>query len=209
MDFPGFIEGMSLTFSLIIAIGIQNAFVLKQSILGNRPLFIAFGCASVDTIMIVIGTYGFGGFLKDNALLLKVFGIGGIVFIFGYGIYSFYAAFQNKSLSTTSIKKIDNIKDILTKIFIVSVINPNAFIDSVVLMGSVSATFSKDQLLSFTLGAIAASYIWFFSLAYGATFLAPLFTKPRTWKILDFIIGCTMFVIGISLLKKLDLGLHI
>lgn len=202
-----FLEGMSLTFSLIIAIGIQNAFVLKQGILRNHTILIAFLCSFIDSIMITIGVYGFGAFLSNHETLLRLFSWGGIIFVFGYSILAFRASFKNSQLNLSQQTKIDDLKQIFIKVFLISVVNPNAFLDSIILMGSVSAQFPKEEHLSFTIGAAMASYIWFFSLSLAAKFLQPFFTKPKAWKILDFIIGCTMFAIGISLLNKLNLGI--
>lgn len=201
-----FIEGMSICFSLIIAIGIQNAFVLKQGILKNHCFLIAMLCSSIDAILITIGVYGFGEFLSQHELLLWLFSWGGVIFIFGYSATAFYSSFKINTLNIDTQPKINTIKEIFIKVFLVSVVNPNAFLDSIILMGSISTQFPKEELFSFTLGSISASYIWFFILSFAARFLQPFFSKPTAWKILDFIIGCTMLAIGISLLNKLKLG---
>lgn len=205
-SFSPFIEGMSLCFSLIIAIGIQNAFVLKQGILKNRVFFVALLCSSIDAFLIVIGVYVFGNFLSDHHFLLWLFSWGGVLFVFDYSIMAFYSSFKTQTLDISSQSKINTVKEIFIKVFLVSVINPNAFLDSIVLIGSISTQYEKEDLFSFTLGASSASYVWFFLLSFAARFLQPFFLKPVAWKILDFIIGCTMFIIGISLLSKLKLG---
>lgn len=207
LSFIPFLEGMSLCFSLIIAIGIQNAFVLKQGILRNHCFLIALLCSSIDAILIIAGTYGFGKLLAQSEFLLCLFSWGGIIFIFGYSALAFYHSFKTNALDINSQQKISSLKDIFIKVFLVSVVNPNAFLDSVVLMGSISAQYKREELFSFTSGAVSASYIWFITLSFAARFLKPFFEKPIAWKILDFVIGCTMLCIGISLLSKLKLGL--
>lgn len=201
-----FLEGMSLCFSLIIAIGIQNAFVLKQGILKNHTFLIATLCSSIDAIMITIGVYGFGAFLSKHEVLLKIFSWGGVLFVFGYSAVAFRSSFKTNTLNINDQPRINSIKEIFIKVFLVSIVNPNAFLDTIILMGSVSTQYPKEELFSFTLGASAASYIWFFALSFAARFLQPFFSVPKSWKILDFIIGCTMLAIGISLLNKLELG---
>lgn len=196
-----FFQGFSLLLSLIIAIGIQNSFVLKQGILRSHNLIIAIICSFGDALLIIAGIYGFGELIATNESLLKFFHWGGVLFLFGYSLTSFYSAFKSNRLDLNTQPRILDLKGVVIKALIVTFFNPNAYLDTCVLIGSVTANFSSDHKLSFTLGTITASCLWFFMLSFAAPFLKPLFEKPISWKILDFMIGCLMFTIAISLIK--------
>ena len=196
-----FLEGLSLCFSLIIAIGIQNSFVLKQGIIKNHNLLIAMICSFGDAILIIAGVYGIGKILSANEFLLHFFYWGGVAFLFGYAVVAFRSSFKNNQLNIDDQPKIGSLKSLVTKALVVTFLNPNAYLDTCVLMGSVSATLPSDEKFSFTIGAILASFIWFSLLSFGSRFLKPIFEKPIAWKILDFVIGCMMFAIAISLIK--------
>ncbi len=196
-----FLQGLSLCFSLIIAIGIQNFFVLKQGILKSHNLLIAIICSTGDALLIIAGVYGFGKILASNELLLKFFYWGGVLFLFGYGITAFRSSFRSNRLDIDDQQKILNLKEVIAKALLVTFLNPNAYLDTCVLIGSISAKLLEEEKFSFTLGAMSASFIWFFLLSFFSRFLKPLFEKPIAWKILDFMIGCLMFAIAISLIK--------
>ena len=196
-----FLQGLTLCFSLIITIGIQNSFVLKQGILKSHNLLIATLCSLGDAILIIAGVYGFGKILATHQLLLDFFYWGGVIFLFGYGLTSFYSAFKNNRLDLDSQPRILDFKEALIKTLVVTFLNPNAYLDGCVLIGSISSKILEEEKFSFTLGAISASCIWFFLLSFCSRFLKPLFEKPISWKILDFMIGCLMFAIAISLIK--------
>lgn len=198
---PAFIEGMAIGLSLIIAIGAQNAFVLKQAILQNHLFTMAITCTLIDSILIIIGVNSFGDFFTYNNLFLEFARWGGGVFLLGYSIKSFYASFKIRSLETNIDNKKLSLKEIIITLLAVSLLNPHSYIDTCVLIGSVGACLPQDERISFTLGAILSSSIWFFALSYGASFLKIFFEKPITWRILDFIIGCMMLMIAISLMR--------
>jgi L-lysine exporter family protein LysE/ArgO len=197
-----FFEGFSLCFSLIVSVGMQNTFVLKQGILKNYNLLIASMCSVGYTILIVAGIYGFGMMIDDNAPLMASFHWGGIVLLMGYGTMSFYSAFKkNKTKLNTETKLLD-LKNVILITLAVTFLNPNTYLEAFILIGSVSASFSDTDKLPFAIGAVGAAFIWFFLLSFGSRFLKPLFKKPLSWKILDFFIGCLMFTIAISFINK-------
>lgn len=203
MDFSylSFFEGFSLCLSLIIAVGLQNTFVLKQGILKSHNFLIAIICSTGNAVLILAGIYGFGKILSTNASLLNFFYWGGILFLFCYGLFSFYSAFKSTRLDLDTQPRILNLKDVVIKAIMVTFLNPNTYLENCVLIGSVSSNLSEEYKTSFTLGAVLASYVWFSMLSFAAPFLKPLFEKPVSWKILDFLIGCLMFTIAISLIK--------
>lgn len=195
------LEGFSTGAGLIIAIGAQNVFVLKQGIAKNQVFATALFCAFTDALLISIGVAGLGTLLTSSPILLLISKWGGAAFLAYYGFRSFRAVFTSQSLKLDKKgPQHPGLKQTLLILAALSFLNPHVYIDTVVLLGSLSAQFSGDQRFFFALGAILASFIWFFGMCYGARFLAPLFAKSLSWKILDFLIGCTMWGIALSLI---------
>jgi L-lysine exporter family protein LysE/ArgO len=194
-----FIEGCGTGAGLIIAIGAQNAFVLKQGILKNYIFITVFICALIDALLICVGVGGFGTILTSNIFLLTTARWGGAAFLFYYGFRSFRSVFKTESLHLEASREPPNLKVTLTTILALSLLNPHVYLDTVVLLGSIGAQFCLSERPFFALGAIFASFIWFFGLGYGASYLRPFFQKPLSWKILDFLIGCVMWAIALSL----------
>ena len=195
-----FIEGCGTGAGLIIAIGAQNAFVLKQGILKNYVLVTVLMCACIDAFLISIGVGGFGAILTTNTLLLTFAKWGGAAFLFYYGFRSFRAVFKSEALKFDSDSLRPDLKQTIGMTLALSLLNPHVYLDTVVLLGSIGAQFAGPERLFFALGAMVASFVWFFTLGFGARYLAPLFQKPLAWKILDFMIGCIMWAIALSLL---------
>lgn len=200
LEFSPFYQGLSIGLSLIIAIGAQNSFVIKQGLLKNQVFIIALTCALIDSILIAVGIAGLGKIISTTPFLLWIAKYGGISFLLCYAIRSFRNAFREEILYVSK----DNSKITITKAFIttlaVSLLNPHLYLDTCVLIGSIGAKFHGYDRLYFGVGAISASFIWFFTISYSARFLLPIFQKPIAWKILDFIIGIIMFGIAVSLM---------
>ncbi|MEK6734105.1 MAG: LysE/ArgO family amino acid transporter [Pseudomonadota bacterium] len=197
-----FFEGFGIGMSLIIPIGLQNAFVLKQGILKNHVFIIALFCSLSDAILIIAGVNGLGVILSQNQFILESFFFGGVIFIFAYGTKSFIDSLKKHSLKIDDQPNNIGLKRTFKTLFIVSFLNPHLYLDSCIFMASITSLFSVDKKISFTIGACLASFIWFFTLGFGARYLKKFFTNPKAWKILDFIIGCVMYTVGISLIIK-------
>ncbi len=195
-------EGFGIGAGLIVAIGAQNAFVLKKGIMKQHVFITASTCSVIDIILIVLGSRGLGTVINSNPVLMILATLFGVIFLSIYGIKSFIAVFQSKNLNTEdSVYNGDTLKGTLITILALTVLNPHVYLDTVVLLGSIGARYPIYERYNFTLGACLASFTWFFGLAYGAGFLSFLFKKELTWKILDFVIGCTMFAIVYKLLE--------
>jgi L-lysine exporter family protein LysE/ArgO len=194
------IEGFITCAGLIIAIGAQNAFVLKQGIMKHQVFMTALFCALVDACFITIGVGGFGTIVASSAILLSIAKWGGAAFLFWYGFRSFRAAFHSERLKVDRTVNKPSVKAALLTLAAVSFLNPHVYLDTIVLLGSISSQFSADKRPFFAIGAITSSFIWFFSLCYGARLLAPIFAKEKAWKVLDCLIGVTMWAIAVSLL---------
>jgi L-lysine exporter family protein LysE/ArgO len=195
-----FLTGFFLGISLIMAIGAQNAFVIRQGILSQHVFYVALFCALSDTLLIIIGITGISFFLNDfisqNSNIL--FGFSAL-WLSCYGVIRFKSAFK----SDTALEVESSIsKKLLTTLSILAILtfaNPHVYLDTLILIGSVSQQFYGDDKISFALGASLASFVFFFSLAYGAKLLAPIMQSPSSWRILDLLIALIMFTIAIKL----------
>jgi L-lysine exporter family protein LysE/ArgO len=195
-----FLTGFFLGISLIIAIGAQNAFVLRQGILGQHVFYVALFCAISDAILISIGIAGISFFLNDFIAhyLDFLFGFSAI-WLFVYGMIRLKAVFRSDA--ALSIEK-SELKDLLPTISILAVLtfaNPHVYLDTMVLIGSISQQFLDNQKIAFAVGAAMASFVFFFGIAYGAKLITPIMHKPSSWRILDFFIAVIMFIISLNL----------
>ena len=195
-----FLTGFFLGLSLIVAIGAQNAFVLRQGILRQHIFYVALFCSFADAFLIVVGISGISFFLNNFVAQFKnlLFGISSI-WLMGYGIIRLIAAF--KSNLAINIETLTS-KDLLATLSILTFLtfaNPHVYLDTVVLIGSISQQFIGDAKFAFAFGASLASFVFFFSLAYGAKLLAPKMQNPISWRVLDFFIALIMFTIAIKL----------
>jgi len=195
-----FFKGFGTGAGLIIAIGAQNAFVLSQGVKKNHFILIPLICAVCDALLIILGVTGMGALIASNKTLSLVAGIGGAIFLFLYGIGSFRSAFRGGSLSADQRVE-PSLKTIVLTTLAVTLLNPHVYLDTVILLGSISSQFPPPGHLFFGAGAVTASFVWFFSLSLGGKLLAPLFSKESAWRILDTLVGITMWAIALSVLK--------
>mgnify|MGYP000282910001 CR=1 FL=1 len=195
-----FLTGFFLGLSLIIAIGAQNAFVLRQGILGQHVFYIALFCAISDALLISIGVAGISLFLHNfiNQNLNIMFGFSAL-WLFVYGTIKLGSVF--KSNKTIKIEKSTS-KGLFSSISIAAILtfaNPHVYLDTMVLIGSISQQFTGLDKILFAFGACLASFVFFFSLAYGARLLIPIMQRPFSWKVLDSLIALIMFIIAFKL----------
>jgi len=195
-----FLTGFFLGLSLIVAIGAQNSFVLRQGILGQHVFYVALFCAFSDALLICIGVTGISFFLNNfisqNSNIL--FGLSAI-WLIGYGLIRLRSAL--KSNNTIEIEEFA-LKSLFPTISVAAVLtflNPHVYLDTMILIGSISQQFSGLHKVTFALGAILASFVFFFSLAYGAKILTPLMQRQFAWRILDCLIALIMFTIAFQL----------
>ncbi len=183
---------------LIVSIGAQNAFVLKQGLKGNYLFITALFCVFVDALLITVGVGGMGVILTSSPLLFSITKWGGAAFLFWYGFRSFRSAFRTSSMEVQPDAE-SSLREVLLTLAAVSFLNPHVYLDTVMLLGSIGARFEGEKVY-FAIGAIFASILWFFGLCYGARLLAPLFAKPLAWKITDGCIGLMMWSLAFTLL---------
>lgn len=195
------LEGFIVCFGLIVSIGAQNAFLLKQGILKQHVFWIALICFVCDVALMSLGVLGLGTLISQSPLASIALALFGAVFLFTYGSRSFIAAYHGSSqLLATQEKSKSGLKKAVLITLAITLLNPHVYIDTVVIVGGIGGTLSFDEKLLFLSGALICSFVWFFGLGYGAGLLAPYFEKRRTWQILDFITGLIMYLIAISLL---------
>jgi len=197
-----FLEGFGLGATLIIAIGAQNAFVLRQGLLRRHVFITALICFLCDVTLITLGVAGLGVVIEAAPVLLQIMTWGGAGFLFIYGLRSFRNALKPQSLDTDNFsdKKVLSLRGTVLSVLAFSLLNPHVYLDTVILLGGLGARHPAAERPSFILGASTASMLWFFGLAYGASLLTPLFRKPITWRVLDVLIGCVMWLIAIQLI---------
>jgi L-lysine exporter family protein LysE/ArgO len=198
-----FLTGFFLGVSLIMAIGAQNAFVLKQGILKEHVFYVALFCAISDALLICIGVAGISFFLNNfisqNSNIL--FGLSAI-WLAGYGVIRLQAAFKSSKIFEIESSISNSLFPTLSVLAVLTFLNPHVYLDTMILIGSISQQFYGFQKISFALGACLASFIFFFSLAYGARLLTPLMQRPLSWKILDSLIALIMFIIALNLASQ-------
>jgi len=197
----GFWAGLSLGFSLILAIGAQNAFVLRQGLKKEYIFSVCFICSLSDALLIALGVSGFAFMLAKMPWINPVVKFGGALFLFIYGVNSFWAAYKNNESLLPSKNEKSSLFAVTLTCLAFTWLNPHVYLDTVMLLGSISTQYT-GQKIQFALGAIFASFVFFFALGYGARALTPIFNNSTSWKILDLLIGCIMWCISFSLIKE-------
>jgi L-lysine exporter family protein LysE/ArgO len=194
-----FFKGFVTSAALIIAIGAQNAFVLRQGIKREHVLPIVLVCGFSDALLISLGIAGLGTLVQQSPLLLALARYGGAAFLICYGLMAARRAFSSESLQLDAAPPM-SLKAALAACLAFTYLNPHCWLDTVVLLGSISSQQPDGLRWVFGAGALLASFVWFFSLGFGARLLAPLFAKPIAWKLLDGAIALVMWAIAASLL---------
>ena len=192
-----FASGFALGFSLILAIGAQNAFVLRQGLLREYVLAVCLTCALSDAVLIAAGVAGFGALAQALPWLAPTMRWGGAAFLAVYGALSLRRTWRGGAALDARGRGGAGLGKVLATVLAFTWLNPHVYLDTVVLLGSVSA--QSDNRLHFGLGATTASFVFFFGLGYGARLLAPLFARPRAWQMLDTLVGLTMWALAVKL----------
>lgn len=194
-----FMQGFGTGGGLIVAIGAQNAFVLSQGVRRNHHFIIALICIVCDAVFISAGVAGFGTAVSANPTLYQWVAWGGAGFLFFYGFGSFRSALRGGSMDISDRTNL-TLKAAIITTFAVTLLNPHFYLDTIILLGSVSSQFHGESRLYFWVGSVSASTLWFISLSLGGQMLAPLFQKQISWRILDSLVCATMWTIAVSLM---------
>lgn len=198
-----FIQGFLVCGGLIIAIGAQNAFVLKQGLLQRNILAVILTCFFCDFILISLGVMGLGSVISESQTATVALALVGAVFLLVYGARAFRSAYLGKSV--LSLDHSDGVQSSTFKAvsatLAVTLLNPHVYLDCFAIIGGIAGTLSSSEKWLFLFGALCTSALWFFGLGYGARLLIPLFKRPATWRVLDCLIGIIMWLISFSLVK--------
>jgi len=189
--------GFIASFTLIAAIGAQNAFVLRQGIRREHVLPVVALCTVSDIMLISAGIAGVGALINAHPSALNIAKFGGALFLVGYGLLAARRAWRPSSLTPSEAAPTRLIEVLLTCAAL-TFLNPHVYLDTVVLLGAL-ANEHRDERWLFGVGAVTASAVWFVGLGLGARQLAGLFARPLTWRILDGLIAVMMIGLGMSL----------
>lgn len=189
-----YVSGFGLGLSLILAIGSQNAFVLKQGLKKQHVFAVCLFCALSDALLISAGVAGFGAVTAKYPNIVTIAKIAGAVFLLVYGLQSLHSSVTKSHAITGDAEAVSSLRKSLLLCFGFTWLNPHVYLDTLVLVGMVSTGASSK--LMFAVGAICASFVFFFSLGYGSRLLSPLFAKPKAWNVLDALVGVLMIYLA-------------
>ena len=187
---PGFLAGLSL----IIAIGAQNAFVIRQGLTKKYVLLTILICAFSDAILIALGASGLGALIKSNKNILEFVRWFGVIYLLWFAFKSAKSVFKKEVLNSAG-EASANRKSVILIVLALTFLNPHVYLDTVILLGSISNQFGTDKWF-FVIGAMLASFIWFTAIGFGAKSASRFMSQPIFWKILDLIIALVMVSIA-------------
>ena len=191
--FPGLLTGLSL----IIAIGAQNAFVIRQGLTKKHVFLVVAICAISDALLILLGVAGLGALISGLPWLLEIIRWFGVAYLTWFGIRSIRSAFKTQVLDASGVQSA-SAKTVVLSVLGFTFLNPHVYLDTVILLGSIGNQFGQDKWW-FALGAAVASILWFSSIGFGAKAASRFMSKPVFWKVLDLVIAAVMFGIAILL----------
>ncbi|WP_216894838.1 LysE/ArgO family amino acid transporter [Nocardia alni] len=196
------LSGLGFGFSLIVVIGAQNAFVLRQGIRREHVLAVVAVCALSDVVLITAGVAGLGVVIHSAPMVLVVARYAGAAFLLGYGVLAARRAAAPTALADKSGEASVALGATVLTCLALTWLNPHVYLDTVVLLGSFASTYAGPNRWFLALGAMTGSIAWFFTLGYGARLLGPLFARRTAWRVLDSGIALIMLTLGLVLLLK-------
>ncbi len=197
--FAAAISGYLLAISLIMAIGAQNAFVLRQGLRREHVFAVVMVCALSDAVLMAAGVAGFGAMQASAPWIGEAMRYGGVAFLVVYGALRFRAALRGGEALRPASDERAPLGRVLATCLVLTWANPHVYLDTVVLIGSISAQYVPHQVV-FGIGAALGSFSFFAGLGYGARLLTPIFAKPQAWVVLEIMVGLTMWAIAVGLL---------
>lgn len=199
---PVFLQGLVLSLGLIVAIGAQNAFVLRQGLRREHVGMVVLFCAVADAVLISAGVFGMAQALGERPQLAKMLALGGAIFLAWYGWKALKRLYQESHLHATPDSGGLTRGAAMAQAAAFTLLNPHVYLDTLLLVGSVGAQQPAALQGWFVAGASIASTMWFSSLGFAARWLAPLFARPRAWQVLDGFIGLTMCLLSALMLRR-------
>ncbi len=186
------VSGLFLSGSLIVAIGAQNTFVLRQGLRREHVVVVVSVCTLIDILLMTLGVSGLGRAVTEHPRVLNAAALGGAVMLGWYGLSAFRRALHPEALVVQAAGGLQSTQRVVGQVLTISLLNPHVYLDTVVLVGTVGARQVAGTQWAFLLGAGLASTVWFTSLGFGARALSPLFARQRAWQVLDVLVGLTM-----------------
>ena len=199
MSLPLYLKGLGLGAGLIVAIGSQNAHVLRMGLRRQHVGMTVLVCILCETLLISAGVAGVGTLVERNPVLLALARWGGAAFLAWYGLCAWRSAYTSHALDAAPQTVELSTRQALTTILAMTLLNPHVYLDTVVLLGAVGGQQGADGKWWFALGAMNAAIAWFTLLGYGARLLSPWFAKPAAWRMLDVVIGAVMLALAATL----------
>ncbi len=206
LAWPVFVQGLALSLGLIVAIGAQNAFVLRQGLRREQVWPVVAFCALADAVLIMAGVLGMAQALGERPGLARLLALAGAAFLAVYGVRALRRARTSSQLTVAEGAAGLSLGAALAQAAAFTLLNPHVYLDTVLLVGSIGAQQPPGMQGWFVAGASVASLLWFGALGFGARWLAPLFARPRAWQVLDALIGLTMGVLSVLLVRHAVAG---
>lgn len=195
-----FLSGFGLSGALIVAIGAQNAYLLRQGLRREHVPVLATICFLSDATLIALGCAGLGTLVQAHPGLVLAIRWIGAAFLAWYGLRSARAALHPQILEADASAQATPLGAAARTMLALTWLNPHVYLDTVLLLGGIAGRYPATARVAFALGAMSASMVWFYGLGFGAGALAPLFRRPQTWRVLDGVIALTMWTIATSLI---------
>ena len=199
MSLSVYVTGLLTGLSLIVAIGAQNAFVLRQGLIGEHVFAVSLACSLSDAALIALGVTGFRQIAVAAPWFLPSMRYGGAAFLIWYGARNLYSALRSSEALTAEEARSASLSQTLAICLALTWLNPHVYLDTLMLLGAISTRF-PGQETSFASGAMTGSFLFFFSLGYGAKWLRPVFTSPTSWRVLEALVAATMWTIALRLI---------
>ena len=202
MSLSVYVTGLLTGLSLIVVIGAQNAFVLRQGLMGAHVFAVSLACSLSDAALIALGVTSFRQIAVAAPWLLPAMRYGGAAFLIWYGAHNLYSALRSSEVIEAGDAKSSSLAQTLAMCLAPTWLNPHVYLDTVMLLGAISTRF-LGQEASFAAGAMTGSFLFFFSLGYSAKWLRPVYTSPTSWRVLEALIAATMWAIALKLVMGL------
>lgn len=197
-----FFQGLGLGASLIMAIGAQNAHVIRSGLRGEHVFVTVASCIVVDVLLIALGMSGLGALIESSPALLALARYGGAAFLLWYGWRCWSSSLRGgAALALSAQEPAPSLKRALVTVLALSLLNPHVWLDTVVLLGAVGSSLAGEQRQAFALGAMTASVLWFSALGFGARRFAPVLGRPAVWRVIEALTGTLMLALALLLLR--------
>ncbi len=193
------LEGFALSIGLILALGPQNVFVMRQGLMRSHVFAVCLACSVFDALLITAGVLGVGSILAGIEGAEFMIAIGASIFLISYGLLRIKSAMSPIGMSTEGEGESD-LAPTIAAAAAFTFLNPHVYVDTLLLIGGTSSRYLGDERVAFGIGAATASFVFFFSLGYGARSLSEVLNKPKAWKYIDLSIACIMFVIAAAIM---------